>query len=129
MSTGEAGTGVGGGLMPSAHPYRIGTYQGTTAFRNASFGNAFSGTALLLGVDAAATDAEPIQCFLALGITGCQWFYTDSQSTGEGLGVRWTWRGQIPIYENDVFYYRFSASGPINFGITAWGTWGNWIAP
>lgn len=52
----------------------------------------------LLGIDTVCSGAEPSQITMAfwLGAAATQ-FYYDSQSTGEGLGVRFSWRGQLPV--------------------------------
>lgn len=47
------------------------------------------------GIDWTATQAEPVQCFTHLEYLGGHIFFWDSQSTGEGLGVRWSWRGSL----------------------------------
>lgn len=49
-------------------------------------------------VDATATGTEPTQLYFELidHSTGAIFFH-DSQSTGEGLGVMWVWRGAKPL--------------------------------
>lgn len=76
---------------------------------------------IILGVDFVASGFEPIQCFVNLQVpTGIQVYY-DSQSTGEGLGVRFPWRGQIPVLDGEDVTAEFSSSGTINWYVTVWG--------
>jgi hypothetical protein len=79
------------------------------------------GAVLVLGFDAVASGSEPIQCFIDFQIpTGFQVFY-DSQSTGEGNGVRFTWRGQAPLMFDEQLSTTYSSSGAIEWTVNAWG--------
>lgn len=126
----SSGAGVGG--IPTLLPDR--GYPAILLDWNTT-GTSFSQSAtnpggypwVLLGVDWTATQAEPIQCFTGMTLTphGGTFFY-DSQSTGEGNGVRWQWRGMLVIpytYELTVFG---SASGSIDWGGVAWGIIGDY---
>lgn len=79
-------------------------------------------TWLLTGVDWTATQAQPVHCFthLALG-PEITIFYWDSQSTGEGLGVRWSWRGDLPLFPGDELIIHGDSSAAIVWSATAWG--------
>lgn len=66
---------------------------------------------LVLGVDITATQAEPVgPLFASAGITDTGPFYWDSQSTGEGLGVTFSWRGQMPVFAGETVYANISGS-------------------
>lgn len=57
---------------------------------------------VVLGIDLTMTGVDTIgPCFCSFAIGG-HIFYWDSQSTGEGLGITFGWRGQIPIQKGDV---------------------------
>lgn len=61
---------------------------------------------VVTGIDFTATLANPVQCFFAAkylfnsGTTGPT-FYYDSQSTGQGNGVWFSWRGAIVCQLHD----------------------------
>lgn len=79
------------------------------------------GGQLILGIDFVASGSEPIQLFVnAQGPSGIQ-FYYDSQSTGEGNGVRFVWRGQLPLHASETLSVNWTASGSIATYCTAWG--------
>lgn len=73
------------------------------------------------GVDWTATQAAPVHCFthLELAPTGSI-FYWDSQSTGEGNGVRWSWRGDLPLEAGEGLRVVGTADGSIQWGAVAW---------
>lgn len=83
---------------------------------------------LLLGVDMTCTQANPVQCF-----ANCQFgsggpiFYWDSQSTGEGNGVTFGWRGQLLIPVSTQLICALTAASSITMGIIAWGLRGQLV--
>jgi hypothetical protein len=79
------------------------------------------GSVLVLGFDAVASGASPVQCFIDFQVPiGFQVFY-DSQSSGEGNGVRFTWRGQAPLMFNERLATKFSSVSNITWTVSAWG--------
>lgn len=102
-------------------------FQDTSASASSSFSmslpSQLSGSASLLqGVDVTATGANPIQCFAHLTSPAGSIFWWDSQSTGEGNGVRWTWRGGLWVrHTQTVTFTGSTASGSINWGGIMWG--------
>ena len=80
---------------------------------------------VLTGLDGVASNANPIQCFFWAQSTGspnvpCQ-FYYDSQSTGEGNGVWFSWRGALPMPFGTELELFGNSSGTSNWSVTAWG--------
>lgn len=122
MSTGEAGSVGPIGLQPIGYPYRIATENRSTSGFSRAYGLITSSPAILCGFDAVAKDAEPTQCFIYVAVAGVP-FYYDSQSTGEGLGIRFTWRGGIPVGADELITVNFQCSGtvPINYSHILWG--------
>lgn len=62
---------------------------------------------LITNIDATATQFEPVQAFFQAALwpnslTTGPIFYYDSQSTGEGLGIWFSWRGTLPLAPNDA---------------------------
>jgi hypothetical protein len=111
--------------------YQIGRFGPTTtsSVNFAARNSAAAETWIVTGIDFTATQAEPVQCFLAAelwinGGTSGPTFYYDSQSTGEGNGVWFSWRGAIPLAPTDAIgIIATSASnivwGGVIFGVTA----------
>jgi hypothetical protein len=93
----------------------------------ANFVAPFGTPTILLGVDWTASGANPVQCFTALQLAppGGN-FYWDSQSTGEGNGVRWSWRGALLIPHGKTLSCVTIAVATINFGGIMWGVFGDW---
>lgn len=109
-----------------AFPLRLISYAVTSSGGTVTYdtGPEPAPLAIILGCDIVASGSEPIQCFVNLQIpTGIQVYY-DSQSTGEGLGVRFPWRGQIPLADGEDVSVQFSSSGSINWYVTVWGVTG-----
>lgn len=78
-------------------------------------------TIRLQGVDWTATQSFPVHCFTHLQLQpNGTIFYWDSQSTGEGNGVRWSWRGDLPLGVGDGFQVVGTADGSIQWGAVAW---------
>lgn len=95
------GQGTGGLALPIENhgkPAILGEWATTGTSTTQTYHNAGGLQAILLGVDWTATNANPVQCFAHLTYqpSGATFFW-DSQSTGEGNGVRWQWRGALPI--------------------------------
>lgn len=73
-------------------------------------------TGVLTDVDVIAYDAEPIQMFVRFYIGGDVGIYYDSQSSGEGIGVRFQWQGRAVIGNGDTYGIDAStASGAITW--------------
>lgn len=108
---------------PDAQPIRL--FSGTGTGTNISFQFAhetFLGTTvLILGFDAVAQGSEPIMCFCQFTAPAGIFLYYDSQSTGQGLGVRFQWRGQSPLFTGEAAEGRGISSGSINWSFSAWG--------
>lgn len=106
------------GMPPDAMPWRYA--QGP--FSSSNFGpDAQSGIYfVLLGVDITATQDQPVQCWVGLAING-NIFYWDSQSTGEGLGVTFAWRGQILIQPGEHLKADCTSASTIQWGCVMWG--------
>lgn len=126
MSTGQ---GVGGLSLPLptfGTPYILGNFNALTSGETFTFSYGLAGVFILLGVDWAATIEEPVQCWTGLELNSHGYFWWDSQSTGEGLGVRWQWRGALPMRDGDVFGVYFDAAASINVAGVLWGVVGDW---
>lgn len=108
---------------PNAIPSRCISATSSTASQSFDFlgAAAAAGTTLVMGMDVVASGAEPVQCFCALQLPRGVTVFYDSQSTGEGLGVRFTWRGQIPIGGTDEGSVVVRSSGTIPWAVTVWG--------
>lgn len=89
------------GLPDDAFPFRF--KQGPVPISVFSFSKAFNQMhAVLLGGDLTMTGAAGIgPCFASMALGGVI-FYWDSQSTGEGQGITFAWRGQLPLGHGDV---------------------------
>jgi hypothetical protein len=79
-------------------------------------------TSVLTQVDAVAYNAEPVQCWFhasmfASGSGAELAFYYDSQSTGEGLGVWFSWRGALPFHGADALQVYATSSGSITWSV------------
>lgn len=118
--------------IPYANPRRLLTYSAT----GTGFTQTVNNTAtlapywLILGCDIVASGAEPVQCFVNLQVPAGQQIYYDSQSTGEGLGVRFPYRGQVPVLPNESFAVQVSSSAAITWYATVWGlTWSGAFPP
>lgn len=115
MSAGEAGTGV---QLPSGcAPISLGRFaQVTDVFSHAASNPWPNAQVVVTCIDITATGAEPVQCFASVqGVIG-EAFYYDSQSTGEGLGVRFTWRGQYALDIGERVQLLCTSSAPIDWG-------------
>lgn len=97
--------------------------QGSGTSLSATYTPSVGGSGgLLLGVDMTATQANPVQCFASLQLgTGGPIFYWDSQSTGEGNGITFGWRGQLKIDVSVELICTLTAASTITLGIVAWG--------
>lgn len=108
---------------PNTVPFRYTrlstTSTGTTdTIFQPAWGN---GGIVVLGFDLVAWNANPVQCFCRLDLpTNCAVFY-DSQSAGEGNGIRFTWRGQIPLGPSESFSVYFSAVAAITWSYAVHG--------
>ena len=109
--------------IPYSFPRRFISYSGTgTNISQTVTNNVFINSMyVILGCDLVASGSEPVQCFVNLQIPQGVQVYYDSQSTGEGLGVRFPWRGQIPLFYNDTLEVDVSSNASINWYITVWG--------
>jgi hypothetical protein len=92
----------------------------------ASFGvsTADYGTFVVTHADCTLSGAEPIgPIFASLWIGSVQVYY-DSQSTGEGLGVTFAWRGMVPFTPaSEGCYWQIGGASGIPYGgfhITGW---------
>jgi hypothetical protein len=74
------------------------------------------------GIDWTATQANPVHCFTQLifdqnnGL-----FFWDSQSTGEGNGVRWSWRGSLVLEGGQGVSVKGQSDANITWGAVVWG--------
>jgi hypothetical protein len=115
--------GSSGLALPDAVPQimgRIATGSVTSAHVNFTQGSTDT-VAVLLGADMTATQAEPVQVFAHLVGNAGEIFYWDSQSTGEGNGVTFSWRGYYPLEHNDTIDAYVTAASGIIMGIVLWG--------
>lgn len=76
---------------------------------------------LVTQIDVTATQANPVTCFCgfqfrSLGGSTGPYFYWDSQSAGQGNGVRWFWRGAMPLGPTDGVAVVCSSSANIVWG-------------
>jgi hypothetical protein len=79
---------------------------------------------VLLGIDVVVQGANPTQIDMGFGWPAATtYFYYDSQSTGEGNGVRFQWRGQLAFPgSTTITITAISVSGPgPNWSAIAWG--------
>jgi hypothetical protein len=86
---------------------------------------------IITQLDYTATQAMPVQCFFAAevwrnGGTSGPTFYYDSQSTGEGNGVWFSWRGALPLAPNDALAVVASSVSAIVWGGVVSGVVGPW---
>jgi hypothetical protein len=105
---------------------RIITVSATSSAVSGTWTNSDLGcTFVLTGIDATATQAEPIQCFfdaqLVYNTSEIATFYWDSQSTGEGNGVWFSWRGAIPLALGEGLNLNGTSSGTIVWAALASG--------
>lgn len=83
---------------------------------------------LLLGVDMTCTQANPVQCFANIQLgSGGPIIYWDSQSTGEGNGVTFGWRGQLYVSPSVHLNCALTAAASITMGIVVWGLVGQLV--
>jgi len=80
-----------------------------------------AGHLLLLGIDVVASDAEPVHCWVGYEIPAGYRAYWDSQSTGEGLGVRFPWRGQVPLLPTEYVVLHLRSDTSIDWSWVLWG--------
>jgi hypothetical protein len=81
---------------------------------------------VLTAIDATCTIEEPVHCFCRAFTNDDTTFFWDSQSTGEGLGVTFAWRGALYLPRGDYFTVELTTTGAlIVMGICAFG----WAAP
>lgn len=102
---------------------RFGAYGPTTTssvsfvVRNGVAGQAW----IITQIDFTATLAEPVQCFFAAALwpnslVSGPTFYYDSQSTGEGNGVWFSWRGCLRLDNADAVAIVASSASSIVWG-------------
>lgn len=78
----------------------------------------------VLGVDMVAARATvTTQCFCDMYILTSA-FYHDSQSIGEGGGVTFSWRGQIPLISGQTLTVDGESDSDAHWSVVAWGIWG-----
>ncbi len=110
---------------PDALPIRLMSHAETSTGMSviASLAAFTGSSAVVLGVDIVAAHAEPVQCFVEVQIPNGILVYYDSQSAGEGLGVRFTYRGQVPLLAGEGMTVHTSTAGgaTIDWYATAWG--------
>jgi len=97
----------------------------STGFR-VSYNAPAGGSAVVTGLDVTATQAEPVQCFVRaacdpIGASADAIFYWDSQSTGEGNGVWFSWRGALPLFAEDALVIEGDSGSSITWGWVAFG--------
>lgn len=97
--------------------FAIDKSSGSTS-RSAGFTNGEVGMVYVVtAVDMTCTGAEPVQCFANItGILG-EIIYWDSQSTGEGLGVSFNWRGFYIVEIGNPFHAAMTSASSIAMGI------------
>ena len=125
MAGGYPPTGVG---APDASPYAWpvliqsqnngGGSPDLTAYGSNLLPNS---TLVVQGIDATAIHAEPVQCWVDFFALDVNSMMHDSQSTGEGLGVTFSWRGALPLGYNAEVKCVCHASAPILWAVTIWG--------
>jgi hypothetical protein len=81
---------------------------------------------LITQIDAVAFNANPVQCFfhvqlIPVGASDGPAFYYDSQSTGEGNGVWFSWRGALPVLFEEQVFFEATSSATIDWGCIASG--------
>jgi hypothetical protein len=89
--------------------------------------NIWEGSSLVITqIDGVARNANPVQCFfyayvLPVGTSAGCTFYYDSQSTGEGNGVWFSWRGALPLALSDQLIIASVSSATIQWSHVASG--------
>lgn len=108
-----------GGVPPNSIPQRLGRQQTTATSLTLGYTNPYTGvTVIVTHIDITATGAEPVQCFAhAEDDIGVR-FYWDSQSTGEGNGVSFNWRGLYVLSHLESVYAIITAASSIILGAT-----------
>jgi hypothetical protein len=122
VSTGADGT-SSGYYHPEGYPTLF-AESGATAVNSFSFAASGAGVhqvLLVQGIDVCAYGAQPVHCFANLVSPLGYTFWWDSQSTGEGLGVRWNWRGAIPVRYFQSLTFSATADANISWGGVMWG--------
>jgi hypothetical protein len=76
---------------------------------------------VLTGIDTTATQANPVQCFTNYSLGGSTIFYWESQSTGEGNGVTFSWRGALPLPFGQTLVVDIHAVATIHLAGVAFG--------
>jgi hypothetical protein len=106
---------------PDCQPCRLFNFHvlGTSATQTAT--PSPTGTRLIMGIDVVAAHANPIQCFVEFRVPSAISVFYDSQSTGQGNGVRFTWRGQVPIGPGETISIVATSSASLDWYLQAWG--------
>ena len=107
---------------PGAMPKLLGRYNGTASSHTMTFTNGTRGLlAVVTHCDATFTGVSPIQTFFNLvDEIGCI-PYWDSQSTGEGNGVTYSWRGMYWVEYTGTFAMVITAAGAGNMSMAMHG--------
>lgn len=76
---------------------------------------------VITGIDFVAWNAQPVQCFFRAehwnySATFGAAFYYDSQSTGEGNGIWFSWRGALPLAPTDTLNCVGTSASNITWG-------------
>lgn len=119
MSTGDAGTGVPLGSTQATFPVRMLAHSvAATASDDTFFTNSHGGVMIVQCVDAVASQngSSTPQLAVYYDIAGHR-FYFDSQSIGEGEGIRFTWRGGHVLRPGDQLGVHFYVIGA---GVCDW---------
>lgn len=101
-----------------AWPVNFGRFGGLHTSFNIDVTNTHTGSLWIVTcVDATCTGAEPVQCFCSMTANSVATVFYDSQSTGEGVGVSFFYRGQIVLAHSDDLEVLLTSSATINMGI------------
>lgn len=125
MSTGDAGSGVPLGSQQQTFPVPMLHHSVSgVASDDTTFTNHHGGLMVVQCIDATAgaVSADTPQLIVSFSISGVV-FYYDSQSIGEGLGVRFSWRGAQIIEQFGDLEVSFLSlgGGNVNWAVMASG--------
>lgn len=127
MTSGQGSGGNWSPIQERGHPALLGRWNVVGTAHTQTYTNSGGVPAILLGADWTATQANPVQCFTQMFYnTGGAIFFWDSQSTGEGNGVRWSWRGALIIPAGQGVSIVTTAVSAITLGGIMWGAIGDW---
>lgn len=121
MSTSATGIAASNLWPEFTVPFRLNMVNSTTASSAVTDAPVGGVNYVVLGAYYTATGSNPITCFWSLRIPAAFTISYDSQSTGQGNGVRFTWRGQIPMNAGENVAHTCTSSAPIFWCGVIWG--------